>query len=71
MNLNFFNQPHYQIHLKQIKKNQKFWIKTTETPTRQKGRRNPPHYLGWFEIIHIEKVGTAYEVASGENVYNI
>ena len=31
----------------------------------------PPHYLRWCEISHTEKVGTEYEVANGENVYNI
>ena len=31
----------------------------------------PPHYLRWCAISHTEKVGTEYEVANGENVYNI
>ena len=31
----------------------------------------PPHYLRWCAISHTEKVGTEYEGANGENVYNI
>ena len=31
----------------------------------------PPHFLRWCAINHTEKVGTEYEVANGENVYNI
>ena len=31
----------------------------------------PPHYLRWCATNHTEKAGTEYEVATGENVYNI
>ena len=32
---------------------------------------SPPHCFRWCAINHTEKVGTEYEVANGENVYNI